>query len=171
VKPIILADASPHAQRMGESILRSEGFQVASVTDSETLLKRLADVDPAVVILDIGLPNGSGYDLCRYIKAMPRHAFVRVVLTAGAMADFSEDLARNSGADATLRKPFEASVLAATVRPLAELAERERNAGSAGGQTEIDRERIRAAVTLALDAAMPAIINELADRVIAVLRK
>lgn len=171
MKPIILADASPHAQRMGELILRGEGFQVVSVTDSDTLLRRLADVDPDVVILDIALPNGSGYDLCRYVKAMPRHAKVRVILTAGAMADFSEDLARNSGADATLRKPFEASVLTATVRPLSQMAARDRAAASPEPQPEIDKERVRAAVTLALDAAMPAIINELADRVMAVLRK
>ena len=33
---ILLADDSPHAQRMGERILRDEGFEVVSVTDGET---------------------------------------------------------------------------------------------------------------------------------------
>jgi len=35
---ILLADDSPHAQRMGERILREEGFEVVSVTDGETAL-------------------------------------------------------------------------------------------------------------------------------------
>ena len=39
---ILLADDSPHAQRMGELILREEGFEVVSVTDGETALVRLA---------------------------------------------------------------------------------------------------------------------------------
>ena len=43
---ILLADDSPHAQRMGERILREEGFEVVSLTDGDTALLRLADVDP-----------------------------------------------------------------------------------------------------------------------------
>ena len=40
---ILLADHSPHAQRMGERILRDEGYEVATVTDGETALLRLKD--------------------------------------------------------------------------------------------------------------------------------
>ena len=42
---ILLADDSPHAQRMGERILREEGFEVVTVTDGNTALMRLADVE------------------------------------------------------------------------------------------------------------------------------
>ena len=38
---ILLADDSPHAQRMGERILREEGFEVASVTDEAAALVRM----------------------------------------------------------------------------------------------------------------------------------
>jgi len=53
---ILLADDSPHAQRMGERILREEGFEVVTVTDGETALIRLEDVDPDVVLADVFLP-------------------------------------------------------------------------------------------------------------------
>jgi CheY-like chemotaxis protein len=53
---ILLADDSPHAQRMGERILREEGFDVSSVADDATALARLADGDPDLVIADAFLP-------------------------------------------------------------------------------------------------------------------
>jgi CheY-like chemotaxis protein len=78
---ILLADDSPHAQRMGERILREEGFQVSSVADGAAALQRLADIDPDLVIADAFLPGGGGLDLCRHIKKF--HSHVRVILTAG----------------------------------------------------------------------------------------
>jgi hypothetical protein len=57
---ILLADDSPHAQRMGERILREEGFEVVSLTDGENTLLRLADVDPDLILADVFLPNKLG---------------------------------------------------------------------------------------------------------------
>ena len=54
---ILLADDSPHAQRMGERILREEGFEVVSLTDGDTVMLRLADVNPDVILADVFLPN------------------------------------------------------------------------------------------------------------------
>lgn len=166
---ILLADASPHAQRLGEGILRGEGHEVVTVTDGETALRRLPDVDPDLVLADLTLPQGSGLDLARFIKSQPRHKFTKVVLTAGALAEVDEEAARRAGIDALVRKPFEASILLETLRPMLEFVRRERAAAEPSAGSTVDRERVRAAVTLALDAAMPAIINELTDRVVAAL--
>ena len=50
---ILLADDSPHAQRMGEQILSEEGFEVVTVSDGDSALLRLEDVDPDLVIVDV----------------------------------------------------------------------------------------------------------------------
>ena len=113
---VLLADDSPHAQRMGERILREEGFEVVSVTDGETALVRMADVDPDLVIADVFLPVHSGFELCRAVKSKHRH--VRVILTAGLLEPFDEEEARRAGCDAILKKPFEASLVMQTIRPL-----------------------------------------------------
>jgi hypothetical protein len=94
-----------------------------------------------------------------------------VILTAGASATFDDERARRVGSDASLRKPFEASAVLDTVRPLIELAVTERAARAPEADSAVDRDRIRAAVTLALDAAMPAIITELTERVTAALKE
>jgi len=184
---ILLADDSPHAQRMGERILREEGFEVVSLTDGDAAMLRLADVDPDVILADVFLPGKSGFDLCRYVKAEPRFKHVRVVLTAGLLEPFDEEEAKRAGCDAILKKPFEASKVVSAIDPLVKEAQLARglfadvitSAPPAPvieppkppdpPAPEIDPERVRAAITLALDAALPAMIQEITERVLIAL--
>jgi CheY-like chemotaxis protein len=184
---ILLADDSPHAQRMGERILREEGFEVVSLTDGDAALLRLADVDPDLILADVFLPGKSGFELCRHVKGDPQLRHVRVVLTAGLLEPFDEDEATRAGCDAILKKPFEASKVMETIHPLVKEAQLARGlfaealasvAASAPTQPppnpappapEIDPERVRAAITLALDAALPAMIHEITERVLIAL--
>jgi CheY-like chemotaxis protein len=185
---ILLADDSPHAQRMGERILREEGFEVVSITEGETALLRLADVDPDLVLADVFLPGKSGFDICRYVKSDPRHRHTRVVLTAGMLEPFDEEEAHRAGCDAILKKPFEASVVVETIRPLLHEAEYARGlfadtiaapaivpktppheTRQEPSTPEVDVERVRAAITLALDASLPAMIHEITERVLVAL--
>jgi len=198
---ILLADDSPHAQRMGERILREEGYEVVTVTDGETAIVRLEDVDPDLIIADVFLPRRSGYAICEYVKSHPRHRHARVVLTAGLLEPFDDAEARRVGADAVIKKPFEASAVVETIKPLVQAAEFARGLfaeqmaaeanlqrGIAGGcepgleptrpaaltaapaaATEIDPERVRAAITIALDRALPAMIEEITERVLVAL--
>ncbi len=181
---ILLADDSPHAQRMGERILREEGFSVVSVTDGHTAMIRMPDVDPDLVIADVFLPGRDGFEICRAIKASHRH--VRVVLTAGLLEPFDEEEARRAGCDAILKKPFEASVVMQTLRPLVHDAELARGlfaevmaaaqpsnaapaAPVASKFSEVDAERVQAAITLALDASLPALVREITEKVLVAL--
>ena len=65
---ILLADDSPHAQRMGERILRDEGHEVITVSDGKVAMLRLADVAPDLIIADVSMPEVSGFELCEYVK-------------------------------------------------------------------------------------------------------
>lgn len=182
---ILLADDSPHAQRMGERILREEGFEVVTVTDGQTVLLRLADVDPDVVFADVSLPRKSGYDICGEIKKRPRHKHVRVVLTAGLLESFDEAQALAVQCDGILKKPFEASAVISMLRPLVEAAQRDRGETPSAltsnvlepesdlGVTEsgVDEEMVRAAVILALDAALPAMIGAITEQVMLALAR
>jgi DNA-binding response OmpR family regulator len=181
---ILLADDSAHAQRMGERILREEGYEVVSLTDGETTVMRLADVDPDLVIADVFLPGRNGFDLCRHVKTHHRHA--RVILTAGLLEKFNEADAREAGCDAILRKPFEASVVMQTIRPLVREAQLARGlfaealaaavpapvldaAPSPPPPQPPDPQRVEAAIILALDAALPALIREITEKVLIAL--
>jgi CheY-like chemotaxis protein len=167
---ILLADESPHAQRMGEQILREEGFEVVTVADGDTALTLLGDFDPDVVLADIGLPKRSGYDLCRAVKNNPHARHTRVVLTAGLLKQVDEEEARRVLSDGLLRKPFEASDVISLVKPLAASASKARSSSSGQAPAELDPDRVRAAVTVALDQAMPKLIDEITARVLDALK-
>ena len=108
---ILLADDSPHAQRMGELILREEGYEVVTITDGATVLLRLRDVDPDLVLVDVTMPTKSGYEICEYVKSHLRHVHTRVVLVAGAQDPVDDLEVLRVRADGVLKKPFEASVV------------------------------------------------------------
>ena len=181
---ILLVDDSPHAQRMGERILSEEGYEVVTVSNADSALIRLDDVDPDVVLADTVMPGRTGYEICQYLKMSPRHKHVRVILTAGVMETMDAAAAARAEADGTLCKPFEASVLIAAVKPLAEAAGKDRAAlvprepgarervpvvAAAPFVAVVDEEQVRAAVTVALDAAMAVMTDEIAKRVVATL--
>ena len=191
---VLLVDDSPHAQRMGERILADEGYEVVTVSNADAAMIRLADADPDVVVADTVMPGRTGFDICHYLKMNPRHKHVRVILTAGVLESLDEEEARRVDADGTLKKPFEATALLGAVRPLAEAAVAERPAPAerpraveppptpaAQGQEPVlgpsaatavplvDSEQVRAAVTVALDASMSMIVEEITRQVLSTL--
>ena len=165
---ILLADDSPQALRLAEQILTTGGIEVVSVTDGATALRRLNDVRPDILIADVYLPTKSGFDLARFVRSQPEHRHTRIIFAAGPADEFDEQDAKNAGADLILRKPFEASALLGAVEQLRNLAPTELEAAN-NGTKAMDRHAIRAAVTLALDTAMPSLIEELTDRVLLAL--
>jgi DNA-binding response OmpR family regulator len=169
---ILLADDSPHAQRMGELILKEEGYDVVTLTDGASVLARLADVDPDLILVDIAMPTKSGYQICEFVKSNLRYLHTRVVLAAGASDVVDQHEVKRIGADGVLRKPFEATLVLAMVKPLLESAAAARSAAVLRPvpSSEPDPELIRAAVTIALDAALPGLIDEIARNVLAALR-
>jgi CheY-like chemotaxis protein len=112
---VLLVDDSPHAQRMGERILTEEGYEVVTVSNADSALIRLEDVDPDIVIADTVMPGRTGYDICQYIKMSPRHRHVRVILTAGVLETLDAEQTKRVEADATLQKPFSLHTLVAAL--------------------------------------------------------
>jgi CheY-like chemotaxis protein len=170
MKRILLADDSPQALRLAEQILAGQGIQVVSVTDGATAVRRLTDVDPDVLITDVFLPAKNGFELARFIKAQPEWKHIHIIFAAGMADEFDEQDAKNAGADVILRKPFEASALLGALQPLFEKAAalRPKSGTSTPG---LDRAMVRAAVTLALDSAMPTLIEDLTERVMIAVRQ
>lgn len=180
---VLLADDSPHAQRMGERILREEGFEVVSVTDGDTALLRLGDADPDVVLADVFLPGKSGFEICHAVRSDAQRKHTSVVLMAGLLEPLDEAEAMRAGADATLRKPFEASLVLDTLRPLVDKARQARGLfppeepaaapppapGPVALPPPIDPERVRAAVTVALDRSLPGMVQQITEQVLIAL--
>lgn len=167
---ILLADDSPHAQRMGERILRDEGHEVITVSDGRVAMLRLEDTKPDIVIADISMPEVSGYRLCAYVKSM---GATPVFLTAGAVEPVDDEDYKKCGADGLLKKPFEATLLLEAIGRFGSAARVQEPPRSALGPPKsvvvIDPDQVRAAVTVALDAAMPTMVDQITEKVLAAL--
>lgn len=171
---ILLADDSPHAQRMAERILRDEGHEVITVSDGLVAMLRLKDAHPDLIIADISMPEVSGYEVCEYVKNNGREP---VFLTAGAVEPVDDSEVARVRADGVLKKPFEASLLLEAVGRFS-ISKTSRPAASNGATVNqgppravvvLDPDQVRAAVTVALDAAMPGLVDEISARVLSAL--
>lgn len=164
---ILLADDSPQALRLAEQILAAQGHEVVSVTDGATALRRLEDVKPDLLIVDVYLPTRNAFEIVRFLRSQDGQRQLPVIFAAAPADEFNEQDAKNAGADAILRKPFEASALLGEAQML--LAKKTTAGNGQAVSNVFDRPTIRAAVTLALDTAMPAMIEELTERVLLAL--
>ena len=152
----MLADDSPQALRLGENILTAQGFEVVSVTDGATALRRLTDVKPDLVITDVYLPTRNGFEIARFLRSQEKYRQLPVIFAAAPADEFNEQDATNAGANA--------------VQGLLAKRTATRSASEEGTPDSwFDRHSIRAAVTLALDSSMPMLIEELTERVLLAL--
>ena len=87
------------------AVVRAEGYDV-TITDSAFGAAALVrDLQPALVLLDIGLPFRPGTDLLEELKADPRTGHVPIVVLSGLAESLSEE--RRKLAAAVLSKPVE----------------------------------------------------------------
>lgn len=77
-----------------------------TATDGRETLAAVAELPPDVLLLDLMMPHGNGYEVCQALRASAAYNNVRIVmLTArGGEADQSKGL--SAGADAYVTKPF-----------------------------------------------------------------
>lgn len=130
---ILFADDSMTAQNMGKKILTDAGYEVIAVSNGAAAAKKLLEHQPDVAILDVHMPGYSGFEVCAKIRAVPAIAKMPVLLTVGKMEPYSVEEGARVKADGVIIKPFEASVLLATVRNLCERAQANR-----AGQEEFE---------------------------------
>ena len=101
-------------------ILTHAGFKVLeAATGAEAL--RLAQTEPDVILLDVHLPDMSGFEVCRELKARPETASIPVIhLTSLAADETTREVARRLGADAYLTHPVDSERLCSLLRSLGE---------------------------------------------------
>src|ERR1019366_9879327 len=117
-RKILLADDSVTAQNMGRRILSEAGYEVVTVNNGPAALKKLAELSPDLVILDIYMPGYGGIEVCQRIKENLETSNIPVLLTVGKLEPFKAEEARRVRADAHLVKPFEATELLAALTKL-----------------------------------------------------
>jgi two-component system, OmpR family, phosphate regulon response regulator PhoB len=101
-----------------EFLILREGYDHDRVASGAEALPRIRDTRPNLVLLDVMLPEMSGYEICEGIRTDPALAGVKVLMMTarGSASERKKGLER--GADGFISKPFELQDLRAEVRRL-----------------------------------------------------
>jgi CheY-like chemotaxis protein len=117
-RKILLADDSVTAQNMGRKILADAGYEVITVNNGSAALKKIAELKPDIVVLDVYMPGYSGLEVCQRVKESPETSRIPVLLTVGKLEPFKPEEARRVRAEGFIVKPFEASELLSALSKL-----------------------------------------------------
>lgn len=112
---ILVVDDDPELAELVERALAREGH-VTTVADSIEAAREELTEPQDVIVLDIGLPDGSGVELCRELRDRGRAEAILLLTAQSAVVQRVEGL--NAGADDYLVKPFAVAELRARVRAL-----------------------------------------------------
>jgi CheY-like chemotaxis protein len=116
---IIVADDDRDQVLTLMMLLRDEGHEVQGVYSGSRVLSSIREFDPDVVLLDIAMPEKSGYQIAEEIRKRPRGQRVLLIGISGQYKQTSDKiLAQLNGFDHYLVKPFDTAALLALLAPL-----------------------------------------------------
>jgi two-component system, OmpR family, response regulator len=109
---ILIVDDDSATRNLIQRFLMTKSYQVESAPDGKTALSLFEQFSPHLVILDINLPDISGYTLCQDMQKQTG-VFVLMLTSRNDEADMIQGL--NQGADDYITKPFSLAVLESKV--------------------------------------------------------
>ena len=119
VSRILVVDDNVATRYSVRRVLEHHGFQVDEAGTGGQGLERLSTEAFDALILDVNLPDMSGFDLVRQLRESPRTSLLPVVhVSAASIATGDMITGLNAGADAYLIHPVDHDVLLATLRTL-----------------------------------------------------
>jgi PAS domain S-box-containing protein len=114
-KRILVVDDNVDAAESIAMVLRVGGYDVRCVHDGPSALQAAERYHPEVVVLDIGLPGMSGYDVARHLRRRPQFTRTPIIAVTGYGQDDDRRRSREAGFDAHLTKPVDPNALQAFV--------------------------------------------------------
>jgi diguanylate cyclase (GGDEF)-like protein len=113
---ILVADNEPDILRLVEVNLRLEGFDVITAKDGREALDHAIDKRPALVLLDVMMPELDGFEVCRRLRADSRTSHIPVIMLTAKSLTMDKVVGLTAGADDYVLKPFDPMELVARVR-------------------------------------------------------
>ena len=113
---ILLVDDEPNIIQLARMYLEREGFRVESASDGRSALRLVESQRPALVVLDLMLPELDGLEVCRQLRK--RDLVVAILILSAKDEDVDRILGLEMGADDYLTKPFHPRELVARVKAI-----------------------------------------------------
>ncbi len=110
---ILVVDDEPNIVELARLYLAQEGFTVEAVYNGEDALAKLNTTTPALIVLDLMLPDIDGFEVCRRIR---KKSEIPILMLTARKEDIDKVVGLELGADDYLTKPFNPRELVARVK-------------------------------------------------------
>lgn len=115
---VLIVEDSLTDKEVLTSCLQQGGIQVETAQSAEEAFDRVRQHQFDVIILDVVLPDRSGFEICRELKAETETRKIPVILCSTKGSDMDKFWGMKQGADAYLAKPIDQEELMRTVNQL-----------------------------------------------------
>ena len=138
-RTILIVEDEPTLRETLADALEGEGFRVVSAADGREALEQFRGERPDLVLLDLMLPELSGIEVARIIRA---ESGVPIVMLTARDSELDKVVGLELGADDYVTKPFSLRELSARIRALFRRAEANIDAGAAPRIVDLGRVQV-----------------------------
>jgi DNA-binding response OmpR family regulator len=125
---ILIAEDDLNIQNAIKEILEEEGYQVKAASNGKEAFKIYQSYNPDFIILDIMMPEMSGYEVCREIRQ--KNTAIPILFLSAKSEEVDKVLGLEMGADDFVNKPFGAMELLARIRAVYRRFQKTKNSDS-----------------------------------------
>jgi DNA-binding response OmpR family regulator len=143
-KTILLVDDEPHIIELIKLYMAGEPYNIETASSGTEALSKFASLKPALIVLDLMLPEIDGWEVCRRIR---RESDVPIIMLTARTDDVDKIVGLELGADDYVGKPFNPRELTARIKAVLRRASASERVVTAGrppldfGNTSIDQDR------------------------------
>ena len=116
---VLLAEDEPNIVESLTFLLKRAGFKIKVASDGRQALDTALEKQPAVLVLDLMLPELDGYEVLRRLRADPKGEKLPVLMLTAKGQRIDRETALECGADLFMTKPFSNAEITAAVIELA----------------------------------------------------
>lgn len=117
-KKILIADDEPNIVVALEFLLEKSGYEVRVAANGNEVLGLLESFRPDLVLLDVMMPQVSGYEVCQRMRARADWRGIKIVMLSAKGREVEVSKGMSLGADLYVTKPFSNTELVATIAKL-----------------------------------------------------
>jgi DNA-binding response OmpR family regulator len=117
-KRVLIVDDEANIVAALDYLLRRSGYEVSVAATGDEALRQVEAFAPDLVLLDVMMPQKSGYEVCRRIRERPELRGVKIVMLSAKGRDAEVSKGLSLGADLYVTKPFSNAELVVRIREL-----------------------------------------------------
>ena len=117
-KTVLVVDDHEDTRQMSLIVLRSQGFAASTARSGHDAFTRACEQQPDVIVTDLAMPDGDGWQLIQQLSSDPRTSNIPVVMLTACATEAVRERAKQEGLAAFFFKPCSPDVLAAELHRL-----------------------------------------------------